>query len=262
MGINEALLLISLPVIFGSVLLFYSLFGKSGLYAYTVVATLAANIEVLILVRAFGLEMTLGNVLFASTFLVTDILSETENKAAANRAVWLGLAATMFFLLVSLSWQWYIPATGDLISPALKTVFTSTPRMILSGLAVYAITQFFDVWVYHRFWDMTTRWCGQRDRFLWLRNNVGTILSQLINAVLFNILAFWGIYSGTTLVNIILSTFLIYVITSLADTPFVYAARRIALERKKKQEMIKEQEGETNGHKKQKRTIVKTNESR
>ena len=77
---NEILLVASLFVIYGCVLLAYRLFGKSGLYCFTAIATITANIEVLIMVKAFGMEQTLGNILFASTFLVTDIISEIEGK--------------------------------------------------------------------------------------------------------------------------------------------------------------------------------------
>ena len=59
---------------------------RDSMYCFTVFATIAANIEVLLLVDAFGMEMTLGNILFATTFLVTDILSETEGKKAAEKA--------------------------------------------------------------------------------------------------------------------------------------------------------------------------------
>ena len=83
---NELILILSLVVIFGGVILAYRFFGKGGLYAFTVFATVLANIEVLILVRAFGMEQTLGNVLFASTYLITDILSENEGKKSAEKA--------------------------------------------------------------------------------------------------------------------------------------------------------------------------------
>ena len=82
---NEILLVASLFVIYGCVLLAYRLFGKSGLYCFTAIATITANIEVLIMVKAFGMEQTLGNILFASTFLVTDIISEIEGKKAARK---------------------------------------------------------------------------------------------------------------------------------------------------------------------------------
>ena len=95
---NEILLVLSLLVIYGSVLLVYRLFGKSGLYCFTAIATITANIEVLILVDAFGMEQTLGNILFASTFLVTDIISEVDGKKAAQKAVNIGIFTSVFFI--------------------------------------------------------------------------------------------------------------------------------------------------------------------
>ena len=96
---NEILLVLSLLVIYGSVLLVYRLFGKSGLYCFTAIATITANIEVLIMVDAFGMEQTLGNILFASTFLVTDIISEVDGKKAAQKAVNIGIFTSLFFIV-------------------------------------------------------------------------------------------------------------------------------------------------------------------
>lgn len=67
---NEILLVLSLLVIYGSVLLVYRLFGKSGLYCFTAIATITANIEVLILVDAFGMEQTHGNTFLRRHFLL------------------------------------------------------------------------------------------------------------------------------------------------------------------------------------------------
>lgn len=106
---NELLLIVSLVLIYTCVVLFYRFLGKSGLYCWTVLATIAANIEVLIVVDAFGMEQTLGNILFASTFLVTDILSETEGKRAANKAVLIGILTSGVFVLISQSWLLYTP---------------------------------------------------------------------------------------------------------------------------------------------------------
>ena len=73
---NELLLLGSVVFIFSMAIISYRFFGKSGLYCVSAIATILANIEVLLLINAFGMEQTLGNVLFAVTFLITDILSE------------------------------------------------------------------------------------------------------------------------------------------------------------------------------------------
>ena len=171
-----------------------------------------ANIEVLIMIKAFGAEQTLGNVLFAVTFLITDILSECEGKKAADKAVYTSFFASIFFLVLSQSWLHYVPSESDWASPAIRTIFSNTPRMIIASLAVYGISQLFDVWLYHKIWDMTSKKSGNRRPFLWLRNNGSTLVSQLI--------------------SIFISSYVIYIFTSLLDTPVVYLARRVSDKRK------------------------------
>ena len=226
---NELILALSVIFIFGAVLAAYRLFGNSGLYAMTAVVTVLSNIEVLILVRAFGMEQTLGNILFASTFLITDILSENAGKKAANRAVYIGIFASLFFVVLSGSWLLYVPSENDWVMPSVAAIFSNTPRMVLASMLVYAISQLFDVWLYHKWWDFTEKKFGNRRGYLWLRNNGSTMISQLINSVLFNLFAFAGMegYTPSLLVSIIISTYVIYFVTSLLDTPAVYLARRI-----------------------------------
>ncbi len=57
---NEWILIISLLATFFGILVIFRLFQEQGLYLWTIVATIAANIEVLIVIDAFGMEMTLG----------------------------------------------------------------------------------------------------------------------------------------------------------------------------------------------------------
>lgn len=231
---NELLLILSVVVIYGFALLGYFLFGKSGLYALSAIATICANIEVIILIKAFGLEQTLGNVLFAVTFLITDILSECEGKKAANKAVIIGIFCSVFFLILSQSWLLYKPSEGDTAMPAISAVFSNTPRMIMASLVVYAVSQLFDVWLYHKWWAFTEKKFGDKRRFLWLRNNGSTLVSQLINSLLFTVLAFAGTYDIITLLSIFGSGYIIFIFTTLLDTPALYLARLISDKKKSK----------------------------
>lgn len=224
---NEILLVLSLIVLYGAVLAMYRLFGKTGLYCCTVFATITANIEVLLMVEAFGMEQTLGNILFASTFLVTDILSENEGKKEAKTAVNIGIAVSLGFILVSQSWLLYTPAQSDWARESFEAIFSNTPRLMLVSLIVYAICQRFDVWAYHKWWALTEKKCGDKARFLWIRNNGSTILSQILNTLLYTFGAFWGMYDIGTLLSICISSYAIFIVTSLADTPAVYLARKI-----------------------------------
>lgn len=225
---NELILIVSLICIYSAVVLFYRFFGRTGLYMWTVIATISANIEVLILIDAFGMEQTLGNILFASTFLVTDILSETEGKKYANKAVKIGILVSIVFICISQSWFLYQPAENDWATPAIHSVFSNTPRLMLVSIAVYSIVQVFDVFMYHTIWKHTSKIFSDSKKGLWIRNNGSTLLSQLMNTILFTFGAFAGIYDVPTLVNICMSSYVIFIVTSLLDTPAVYFARRLS----------------------------------
>lgn len=224
---NEFILILCLIFTYGAVLLWYVLFGDNGLIGWTVFATIAANIEVLIMVDAFGMSQTLGNILFASTFLVTDILSEVSGREKANQAVNIGVLTSICFIIVSRSWFLFTPNSEDFMSASIREVFSNTPRMMLVGLIVYAIVQRFDVWAYHWWWQLTEKKFGDKRKMLYLRNNASTLISQLLNTILFTVGAFWGIYDTQTLVSIVLSSYVIFIFTSLADTPVVYWARLV-----------------------------------
>ena len=224
---NELILILSLIVIYSGTVFAYRFFGKEGLYAFTVFSTVMANIEVLILVDAFGFEQTLGNVLFASTYLITDILSENEGKKAANKAVNIGIFTAVFMVIISQSWLLFTPSQNDWATPSIETLFSVTPRLLLASFIGFAVSQKLDVFLYHKWWALTEKKCGNRRAFLWLRNNCSTLISQIVNTVLFNFIAFFGIYETKTLISIMVFGYIIYVATSLLDTPIVYLARKL-----------------------------------
>ena len=228
---NELLLVLSLLISFGATVLFLKLFGKSGLFAWIGICAVFANVEVLILVHAFGMDQTLGNTLFASSFLATDILSELYGKKDANKGVLVGIITTVLFILLSTMWINYVPAEGDWAMPFVKQLFANTPRVLIASLIAYAVSEAFDVWLYHKWWTLTEKKFGNKDKYLWFRNNFSTLFSQLVNIVIFNFGAFLGIYSLSQLLSITLACYVIYIVTSLLDTPFIYLAKKIAKEK-------------------------------
>ncbi len=225
---NELLLIGSIFLIFGAELAFYKLFAKSGLYVFTAIATIAANIEVLIFIKAFGLDMTLGNVLFAATFLCTDIISEVYGAREARKAVTIGIITNITFVIFAQYWLLYTPSKIDTVMPHMHGVFDQVPRIMIASLVVYIIVQYLDVFLYHKWWKLTDKKFGNHRKYLWFRNNASTLVSQFLNTVLFNVFAFYGTVSTGELMSFIFVGYIIFVVTSLADTPFVYIARKIS----------------------------------
>lgn len=233
---NEILLLISVLIIYGALIIWFKLFGKTGLIAYTVLTTITANIEALILIKAFGMEQTLGNVMFASSFLATDILSELYGKEHAKKAVNVGIATSITFIALTQFWFLYTTSAADTAMQHLQPIFSSTPRLMTASLLVYAITQKFDVWAYHKWWKFTEKLSGNKRAYLWVRNNGSTLISQLLNAFMFTFFAFWGTYDMPTLLSIVGSSYIIFIFTSIADTPMIYLARALFEREQKRKE--------------------------
>lgn len=220
---NNLIFLVSILFYLGSVLLLYKLFGKSGLYIFTVFSTILANIQVCKCVDIFGVSTTAGNVLYAATFLVTDILSEKYGKKAAAKAVKYGISVTVLWIIGTQLTLLFVPNANDYISDSLSVVFGLVPRIAFASLAGYICSQSIDVFLYHFIWKKT----GDNQSKLWMRNNFSTLTSQAVDTIIFTTLAFLGVYPTGVFVSILLTTYFFKAIVAIMDTPFIYLARKI-----------------------------------
>jgi uncharacterized integral membrane protein (TIGR00697 family) len=216
---NEALWLLMLVANFVAILLAFRLFGRTGLYVWIALAGVVANIQVSKTIEILGLTATLGNIVYATSFLATDILSERYGKNAAKRGVGVGFFAVLSVTLLMQLANLFAPAPSDTMHAALRDVFGVLPRIAGASLLAYVISQHHDVWAYH-FW---------RERFpgpLWLRNNLSTIASQLIDSIVFTLGAFLGVFPPVVLFQIVVTTYLFKALVAILDTPFLYLAVR------------------------------------
>ena len=219
---NELLWAIMLLINFSLITLLYRVLGKTGLFVWIPIAVIIANIQVLKTVEIFGLTATLGNIVYASSFLVTDILSENYGKDEARRAVWIGFFAIIVMtLLMNLALS-FSPAESDFAQEHLQAIFAMMPRIALASLTAYILSQIHDVWAYD-FWKRKF----PSDKAIWVRNNASTMISQLIDTVVFVGIAFWGQFELNVLLEILLTTYFMKWIVALADTPFIYLAKNI-----------------------------------
>lgn len=209
-----------LAVNFSFIILIYRLFGKTGLYAWIPIAAIVANIQVVKLVEIVGISATLGNIVYASSFLVTDILSELYGKREAKKAVYLGLFSLVAMTVLMNMALMFAPAPDDFSQASLKNIFSFMPRIAGASLVAYFISQSHDVWAFE-FW----RNKFPSPRHLWLRNNASTMASQFIDSSLFTLLAFWGVFPTPALIEIFWTTYLLKWVVGVADTPFLYLAR-------------------------------------
>ena len=221
---NEIILAIEVVVVFSLLLACHKFFNREGVIAWVAVATVLANIITAKNAMIFGLSTAIGTVMFASTFLATDILSECYSKEDAKKAVYVGLFSNVVLILATQIALRYIPSPFDYANEAMTTLFALNLRISIASAVMYFVANMADVYIFNKLKEK------MNGRALWLRNNVSTILCNCLENFGFIGLAFWGIYDLQTIITIAVSTSIIELIVALLDTPFLYIARKIKKE--------------------------------
>ena len=216
---NELFWILLLVVNFTAVMIAFKCWGKLGLYIWIPLSVVVANIQVTKTINLFGLEATLGNIVYASGFLVTDILSEAYGKKSSQRAVNIGFFSLLAMTCLMQIALLFIPSSADIASGALNTIFSFMPRLALGSLAAYYISNFCDINIFEILRNKT------KGKYLWIRNCGSTMLSQLIDSAIFTSIAFLGMFEMSVWWQILLSTYLLKFLVALLDTPFMYLAK-------------------------------------
>jgi uncharacterized integral membrane protein (TIGR00697 family) len=204
------------------VLIMYKFFGRTGLFVWVGFATVLANIQVVKLIEIFGLTATLGNAVYGSIFLVTDILNEKYGKQEAKKAVWLGFSSLIMMMIIMQVVLLFEAAPDDFAQQSLATIFGLIPRIALGSMIAYIISQYTDVLIFS-----FLRKVFPSDGAFWIRNNGSTMLSQLLDTLIFTSIAFMGVYPADIWISIFISTYVLKFLVSIVGTPFGYMAKHI-----------------------------------
>lgn len=179
----------------------------------------------------FGLSVTGGNVLYGAIFLATDLINEHYGKKVAHQAITAGFAAGIFMLVTTQLTVDFTPNAFDMAQNSFLTIFSPTYRIVFASILSYLIFQNFDIWFYDFIKKLT------KGKFLWLRNNLSTIISQTLDSIFFTavgllvIPAFadnrWliGFVPLEAFMDVVMFTVFVKVVIAIFDTPIVYLAK-------------------------------------
>jgi queuosine precursor transporter len=209
-------------------------YGKTGVYIYIVIAVILSNLQVMKFGQfCWGEEpVALGTVVFASTFLATDVLTEFYSAESARNSVMLGFIGFAFFSVL-MTLQIFIPAVStDVLTQhnltdghnAMVQLFTPMPILYLSSIISYFISERSDIAIYVFFKRLTN------DKALWLRSIVAAAISAFLDTAIFSALA-WKLFatnpvSWSTLVfTYILGSFWPRVLIAITGVPVLYVLK-------------------------------------
>lgn len=217
---NIILGFVNIIVVFSLVVLIEKLFKKEGLYVWVSIATILANLTVCKMIDMFNYTTSLGNVLFASTFLATDIMSEKYSKEDAKKGVYISIFSGITFIIVTQLTLLFIPSNDDVVNDAMKTLFSISIRTISASMFMFFISNMMDIHIYNKLKE-------KYPEKLWFRNNISTILCNCIENYFFNALAFIGIFPISVILSIATTTTIIEIVIALCDTPFLYLSKKL-----------------------------------
>lgn len=218
---NEILLFAEILVVFSLILVFKRFLGSVGLFVWIGLAAVIANIELVKSINIFGMSATLGNVMFASIFLATDILTECYGRKEAKKGVFVGLFSVAVFIVCSQISILFKPNEIDIAHEAMTSLFTLSPRVCAASTLMFFVANLSDVYLFDK---LRKKFDGKQ---MWLRNNISTIVCNCLENFGLFFLAFSGVYPAKDLVVMALTSSVIEIIIAICDTPFLYAAKRM-----------------------------------
>ena len=188
---------------------------------------IVANIIAVKLVAIGGWVVPAGVIAYPLTFLFTDVIAELYGRKIASKVVWVGFGASILMVILVFGGRLLPPAPVWTDQSAYESILAMLPRITLASMIAYLVSQHHDVFAFH-FWRQKTK-----GRFLWLRNNASTMVSQALDTGIFITIAFWGVYSTEILLNMLRTQYIIKLAIAACDTPFCYMLVGLLRERVK-----------------------------
>jgi queuosine precursor transporter len=193
---------------------------SSVLFVVVLLVSNVAAAKALRLSGWLGLDIDGGTLLFPISYIFGDILVEVYGYARSRRVIWLGfasnaLAALVFSLVVALP-----PSPDWHLQEAFAAVLGQTPRIVLASLVAFWFGEFSNSYIMAKMKILT------RGRWLWTRTVGSTIVGEGLDSLLFQVIAFGGVWPLALVLRVSLWNYILKVAYEVLATPVTYAVVR------------------------------------
>lgn len=184
--------------------------------------TISANALAAKLFVVAGVHVTSGALAIPLVYLTTDLLNELYGPKMTRAVVWAGLLANLVLLVMTLVAS-VVPASPFGASQSqYEAMFSITWRVAIGSSLAYLVSSLLDVWLFHQI----RRWTD--GRMFWLRKNLSTAISQLVDTGLFIALAFAYEMPSQILLTMWIGQYLVKISMAPIGTPLSYLVLRLA----------------------------------
>jgi uncharacterized integral membrane protein (TIGR00697 family) len=199
--------------------------GKIWLYGAILINLVLITILGSKTVIILGVTTNTGNVFYASIIYAIYLLLEHYDKKSAIQSIWFGTTFILFFLLMN---EFTVTTTGSpatrTVDEAMRTLLQSVPRVSFASIAAFIPSQYLNIYLYE---FLRKRMNGAR---LWLRNIISLFVTEIVDSAIFFPIAFFGVLSHHTILEIMLTGFALKIFVGVLSTPFLYISRALQKE--------------------------------
>ena len=161
-----------------------------------------------------------GTLLFPLSYIFGDILTEVYGYARSRKVIWTGFMAALImsatFMVVGA-----LPAATDWpYQEAYDQILGLTPRIVTASLIAYVVGEFSNSFILAKLKVAT------QGRQLWIRTISSTLVGQVLDTALFIAIAFWGLFSPSLMLTLIVSNYIFKCGVEILFTPVTYGLTR------------------------------------
>lgn len=191
----------------------------------------ANSLGIKIMPFIFGTHLSVSIFFFPFIFIMTDIIGEVYGKKISRLFVLSGIISIVIFLFysfISIMMPW--SEKGLWVKDGYNQIFGVTIRISIASVLAFIIASYQDVFSFFFLKEKLG------SRYFWLRSNLSNIWSQLLDTIIFMLLAFLGIYSLGTITMMIIPWWIFKVVMGFAYTPLSYLGVYLLKDNKNKNE--------------------------
>jgi queuosine precursor transporter len=179
-------------------------------------------------IRIAQVTLTAGAITYPFTFTLLDIIAEVYGSKRAKWAVWMGLIASLLMtLVVQLAILAPAYSQSTVSQQAFQLLFGFTPGILFGSMVAYLIAQLADIYLFGWARRLT------QGKYLWFRNVASTLISQLLDTLIFGCIAWilWPLLTENkaitplpwdTWYQLTFNEYLFKVTFTLCSVPLVY----------------------------------------
>jgi uncharacterized integral membrane protein (TIGR00697 family) len=188
--------------------------------ASLVAVLIVSNIAATKLMQVGPFQFDGGTFLFPLSYIFGDILTEVYGYKSSRRVIWTGF----FWLFVTAITLAIVdsatPAQGWELQSNFHAILGQTPRIVIASLCGFLAGEFSNSYVLAKMKIWT------QGKFLWARTIGSTVAGEVVDTVVFSVIAFSGTIPNEVMLNIIISGYLFKVAIEVVFTPVTYRVVR------------------------------------